>query len=105
MRLLFNDRSLALSLLVLLGTLSCAPPKGEYLVTTLNVGPGRTIEILASYDVDGGRGIFYRVNANGQKVVPRWLMCVGLDTGKLKFKTITANSGDLVGVFEERYPP
>ena len=104
MRCFFNYRSLVLSLFVLLNNLSCAPPKGHYLVTTLNVGPGRTIEILASYDVDGGRGISYRVKLNGQTVAPLGLMCVGIDTDKLNFKTITANNGDLVGVFEQRYP-
>ena len=104
MRRLFNYRNLVLSLPLLLANLSCEGPKGEYLITSLNPGPGRTIEILASYDVDGGRGIYYRVNVNGETVAPLSLMCVGLDTDKLKFKTITANNGDLVGVFEERYP-
>ena len=104
MRRFFDYRSLVLSLLVLFSNLSCALPKGHYLVTTLSVGPGRTIEILASYDIDGGRGIFYRVNVNGETVAPLSLMCVGLDTKKLKFTTITANDGDLVGIFEQRYP-
>ena len=83
---------------------SCKDPKGQYLITTLDAGSGRTIEILASEEMEVTQSIYYRVKVNGEIVVPLGMICGGHDTGKLKFETIMAKNGDLVGVFEERYP-
>ena len=41
---------------------------------------------------------------DGKIIVPIFRICSGHDSGKLNFRTITAKNGDLVGVFEQRYP-
>lgn len=77
---------------------------GEYQVATLDVGKGRSIEIFATNHVEVSQGILYQVKVDQNIVVSLTLMCTGLDNGKLKFKTLLAKDGDLVGVFEQKYP-
>jgi hypothetical protein len=99
-----RNSSAVILLLLLLANGSCESRKGEYLISTLDVGSGRSIEILAANEMEVTQSIYYRVKVTGETVVPLFMMCGGYDTGKLRFKTITAKHGDLVGVFEQRYP-
>jgi hypothetical protein len=92
-----------LSVCVLLISASCEQ-SGEYLIATLNLNKERSVEILASNRVEVSQGLYYKVKVDGKVVVPLTLMCTGLDNGKLKFKTIAAKGGDLVAIFEQKYP-
>lgn len=86
-----------------LGLLGCER-KGQYDIAKFEVEPRRSIEILASYDVEVTKSFYYRVRVDGKIVVPISMICAGHDNGQLKFNTLTAKSGELVGIFEQRYP-
>ena len=77
---------------------------GQYVVTSLGVGQGREIVILADNMYDNGRGFYYQVKVNNQVVVPMSYICAGRDSGSLKFRTLIGKNGNLVGLFEERRP-
>jgi hypothetical protein len=93
----------SLSICALLISTSCEQ-SGEYAIATLDLGKGRSIEILASNRVEVSQGFYYQVKVDGKVVVPMFMLCTGLDNGKLKFKTIAAKGGDLVAIFEQKYP-
>ena len=78
--------------------------RGEYELASLDVGKGRSFQIFATNHVEVSQGILYQVKVDGKVVVPLTLLCTGLDNGKLKFKTIAAKGGDLVAIFEQKYP-
>jgi hypothetical protein len=78
--------------------------RGEYELAILDLGKGRSFQIFATNHVEVSQGILYQVKVDGNVVVPLTLLCTGSDNGKLKFKTISAKGGDLVGIFEQKYP-
>ena len=92
-----------LSISLLFISASCEQT-GEYEIATLDLGKGRSIDISASNHIEVSQSIYYEVTVDGKVVVPLTMMCAGLDNGKLKFQTIFAKDGDLVGVFEQKYP-
>lgn len=92
-----------LTLVLALISASCEA-SGEYEMETFDLGNGRSIEILASKHLEVTQSFYYQVKVNQQVVVPIVMICVGIDRGQLKFKTLFAKSGDLVGVFEQRNP-
>jgi hypothetical protein len=91
------------SLFIALGLISCEY-KGEYEIAKFEQGRNWSIEILASYDVEVTQSFYYRVRVDGKVAVPIVMICAGHDTGKLRFSAITAKNGDLVGIFEQKYP-
>jgi hypothetical protein len=94
----------ALSVLILLVSLSCTGVSGEYEITNFDLGNGRTVEILASEDAEVSQSFYYQVRVNKKIVVPLVMICVGHDRGQLTFKTLPAKDGDLVGIFEQKQP-
>ena len=95
-------RSVA-GVLVVLTLLSCSV-SGEYEIVTFELGRQRSIQILASEYLEVTQSIYYQVKVDGKVVVPLFRMCGGIDRGQLNFKTLLAEGGDLVGIFEKRYP-
>ena len=95
--------TLALILSLPLALASC-DDNGQYEVETFNLGNARSIEILASEHLEVTQSFYYQVKVDQKVVVRLGLMCVGIDRGQLKFGTLLAKSGDLVGVFEKKYP-
>jgi len=91
---------IVLSLLVLT---SCEA-SGEYEMKTFNLGNGRSIAILASEHLEVTQSFYYQVMVERKIVVPLMMVCVGIDRGQLKFNTLTAKNGDLIGIFEEHGP-
>jgi hypothetical protein len=92
------------ALIVVLISSTCGGQKGEYSIAKIDVGSRRSIEILASYSREVTQSFYYQVRADDEIVVPLSMICAGHDTGTQRFKTVTAKHGDLVGVFEQRYP-
>ena len=109
-KLLFKDQyrtesaSRLIVLFLFLSLLSCGNKKGEYSITRFDLGRGRSIEILASNEMEVTQSFYYRVTVADKTVVPLSLICVGHDTGTLTFRTIAAQNGELVGIFEQRFP-
>jgi len=96
-------RLLSVALVVLVMLVSCTAT-GEYEIETFDLGKGHSIEILASEDAEVSQSFYYQVKV-GQKIVASLCMiCVGHDHGQLKFKTLSASDGDLVGIFEQKFP-
>ena len=93
-----------LSVLISLLSLSCVDVPGEYEITTFDLGNGRSIEILASENAEVSQSFYYQVKVDQKIVVPLCMICVGHDRNQLKFKTLVAKDGDLVGIFEQKYP-
>jgi len=91
-------------LMIMLVAISCGSASGEYEIVTFDLGQGRSIEILASETLEVTQSFYYRVKVDHKTVVPLYMMCAGHDKGQLKFKTIVAKGGDVVGVFEQKYP-
>ncbi|MCA1575777.1 MAG: hypothetical protein LC794_00275 [Acidobacteria bacterium] len=94
----YTTALLELSLVILLA-LSCTGASGEYQITNFDVGKGRSIEILASEDAEVSQSFYYQVRVNQKVVVPLFMICVGHDRGQLKFQTLLAKDGDLVGIY------
>lgn len=94
----------ALGVLMLLLLVSCTDLSGQYEITTFDLAKGRSIKILASEDAEVSQSFYYEVKVDQKIIVPLIMICVGHDRGQLKFKTLFAKEGDLVGVFEEKYP-
>jgi len=92
------------SVLILLLCVSCTGVSGEYEITNFDLGKGRSIEILASEDAEVSQSFYYQVKVDQKIVVPLFMVCVGHDRGQLKFKTLVAKDGDLVGIFEQKRP-
>ena len=97
-------RLFALSVLISLLVLSCCGLSGEYRITNFDLGKGRSIEILASNDAEVSQSFYYQVKVDQKIIVPLVMICVGHDRGQLKFQTILAKDGDLVGIFEQKHP-
>jgi len=95
-------RSVA-SVLLLLILVSCSA-SGEYEIVTFDVGQHRSIQILASEYLEVTRSFYYQVKVDEKVVVPLVRMCSGIDSSHLRFKILVAQGGDLVGIFEKRYP-
>lgn len=91
------------SVLLLLGCASCSA-SGEYELETFDLGQHRSIQILASYELEVTQSIYYQVKVDDNIVIPVFMICVGIDRGQLRFGTLLAKGGDLVGIFEKRYP-
>ena len=77
---------------------------GEYEIETFDLGKGRSIEILASKYMEVSQSFYYQVKVDQKIVIPLFRMCSGHDSGQLKFETLLAKQGDLVGIFEQKYP-
>jgi hypothetical protein len=92
------------ALLLILTSLSCGRAEGEYELAKIDLDPHRSIEILASETMEVSQALYCQVSVDGKVVVPIFLICSGHDSGKLKFAAITAKNGELVGVFEQRFP-
>lgn len=71
---------------------------------TFDLGNGRSIEILASKDAEASQSFYYHVKVDQKVVVPLFMICVGHDRGQLEFKTLIAEDGDVVGIFEQKRP-
>lgn len=102
----FNVRNLlcpAASVLLLLILVSCST-SGQYEIVTFDVGQHRSIQILASEYLEVTRSFYYQVKVDEKVVVPLFRMCGGIDSDHLRFKILVAQGGDLVGIFEKRYP-
>jgi hypothetical protein len=93
-----------LSMLISLLVLSCTDLKGEYGITNVDLGNGRSIEILASNDAEVSQSFYYQVRVDQKIIVSLFMICVGHDHGQLKFQTRLAKDGDLVGIFEQKHP-
>lgn len=93
-----------LSMMVLLVLLVSCTASGEYEIETFDLGNGRTIEIFASNDAEVSQSFYYQVKVDGTIVASLCMMCVGHDRGQLKFRTLLAKDGDLVGIFEQKFP-
>jgi hypothetical protein len=91
-------------MMVLLVLLVSCSASGEYEIETFDLGNGRSIEILASNDAEVSQSFYYQVKVDGNIVIPLCMMCAGHDRGQLKFRTLSAKDGDLVGIFEQKYP-
>ena len=50
------------------------------------------------------QSIYYQVKVDQKIVIPLCMICAGHDRGQLKFKTLLAKDGDLVGIFEQKFP-
>ena len=48
--------------------------------------------------------MLFRSKVDEKVVVPLIMICGGIAYSHLEFKTLVANGGDLVGIFEKRYP-
>lgn len=92
------------ALMIMFISISCGSRSGEYEIVTFDLGQGRSIEILASETLEVTQSFYYRVKVDHKTVVPLYMMCAGHDKGQLKFKTIVAKGGDIVGVFDQKYP-
>ena len=77
---------------------------GEYGIKNFDLGKGRSIELLASNDAEVSQSFYYQVKVDQKIIVPPFMICVGHDRGQLKFRTILAKDGDLVGIFEQKHP-
>jgi hypothetical protein len=93
-----------LSMMVLLVLLVSCSASGEYEIETFDLGNGRSIEILASNDAEVSQSFYYQVKVDGNIVIPLFMMCVGHDRGQLEFRALLAKDGDLVGIFEQKFP-
>jgi hypothetical protein len=93
---------LGLSVSMLLVLLSCTDIPGEYEITRFDLGKGRLIEIFASENAEVSQSFYYQVKVDGKIIVPHVMVCVGHDRGQLKFNTLIAKDGDLVGIFEQK---
>ena len=91
------------SVLFLLGFASCSA-SGEYELVTFDLGQQRSIQILASENLEVTQSIYYQVKVDGNIVIPLSMICGGIDRGQLEFGTLLAKRGDLVGIFEKRFP-
>ncbi len=91
------------TVLFLILFVSCAA-SGEYEIETFNLGKDRSIELLASEDVEVSQSFYCQVKVDQKIVVPLFMICVDNNRGQLKFKTLLAEQGDLVGIFEQEYP-
>ena len=100
----YYRRLCGLSLLVSLLVLSCTDIPGQYEITNFDLGKGRLIELLASNDAEVSQSFYYQVKVDQKIIVPLFMICVGHDRGQLKFGTILAKDGDLVGIFEQKHP-
>ena len=101
-----NVRNLVRSVagvLLLLTVLSCSA-SGEFEIVTFELGQQRSIQILASEYLEVSRSFYYQVKVDEKVVVPLIRICGGIDYAHLEFKTLLANGGELVGIFERRYP-
>lgn len=95
---------LGLTILAMFLSLSCTDLSGQYEITKFDLGKGRSIEILASEDAEVTQSFYYQVKVDRKIAVPLVMICVGHDRGQLKFNTLLAKEGDLVGVFEQKHP-
>ena len=96
-------RLLCVTVLLLIILASCTAT-GEYEIETFDLGKGRSIEILASEDAEVSQSFYYQVKVDQKIVTTLCMICVGHDRGQLKFKTLIAKDGDLVGIFEQKHP-
>ena len=103
MQLKQNLHLSGLSLLMSIILISCTA-SGEYEVQTFDLGKGRSIEIFASENVEVSQSFYYQVKVDQKITIPLFRICGGHDRGQLKFKTLLAKDGDLVGIFEQKYP-
>ena len=85
-------------------SLSCTDLSGEYEIANFDLGKGRSIEILASEDAEVSQSFYYQVKVDRKIIVPLVMICVGHDRGQLKFNTLLAKDGDVVGIFEQKHP-
>lgn len=94
---------LIVTLLVAIVTSACSRYKE---VARIEAGQGRSIFILAQRYPDQNQPVLYRVEVNGQIVVPdTYISSEEPDLVKrLRLKLVTDKSGSLVGVFEEKLP-
>lgn len=94
-------KPLLLVLTVALATYGCSR---KYEVAELDAGEGRKVLILAQRYPEDLQPYFYRVEVNGQEIVPDTYISSEDPKSKFVLKLVSNKDGSLIGVVEERVP-
>ena len=102
----FDPKSRMVLLLTLMLALTASGCSSKYQVAKLDAGGGRSILILAERYPEEHQAFYYKVEVNGQEVVPNtYISSEDPESVKqLKLKLVSDKSGSLVGVIEEKLP-
>lgn len=75
-------------------------------IAKLDAGQGRSVYILAQRHYENNQAILYRVEVNGQVVVPdTYISSVNPgEAAGLRFKLLKSNNGAVIGIIEETVP-